>query len=201
MSQARGARGQRQRGARMSADERRKMVLDAAIVEFASYGLHGVSTDTIAERVGVSQPYVIRLFGSKKELFLEAGHKVFDRILDSLRAEVKKRSEEPTLAMKRAYVRLAALPEELLMMLQALTASKDPEVRGAVYQRLEEVYAYVEKVTGESSENIRLLFAQAMLLTISASIDLYSVAEEKDWARVLLGLEGRNVEKNAEQTS
>lgn len=184
----------------MSADERRKMVLDAAIVEFASYGLHGVSTDTIAERVGVSQPYVIRLFGSKKELFLEAGHTVFDRILDSLRAEVEKRPEEPMLAMKRAYVRLASLPEELLMMLQALAASKDPEVRDAVYQRLEEVYAYVEAATGESSENIRLLFAQAMLLTISASIDLYSVAEEKDWARVLLGLEDRDIgEKNAEE--
>lgn len=86
-------------------------------------------------------------------------------------------------------------------MLQALAASKDPQVRDAVYQRLEEVYAYVEAATGESAENIRLLFAQAMLLTISASIDLYSVAEEKDWARVLLGLEDRELKEDAEHTS
>lgn len=192
MSQARGSRGQRQRGARMSADERRRMVLDAAVIEFSSYGLHGVSTDTIADRVGVSQPYVIRLFGSKKELFLEAGHTVFDRLMASFQESVAETPEEPMLAIKRAYVKLSAVPEELLMLLQALAASRDPDVREAVYQRMEQVYSYVEETTGASEESIRLLFAQAMLLTISSSIDLYSVAGEKDWARVLLGLEERS---------
>ena len=62
---------------RMSGPQRRSVVIDAAIVEFGNYGLYGVSTDAIAERVGVSQPYVIRLFGSKKKRFLEAGKEGF----------------------------------------------------------------------------------------------------------------------------
>jgi AcrR family transcriptional regulator len=171
----------------MSRDERRDMVLDAAIVEFASYGLHGVTTDTIAERVGVSQPYVIRLFGSKKGLFLQAGQRVFDRIMAALREAVERNPEEPVRALQRAYVGLMNRREELLMLIQMFAASKDPEVLRAVQGRMEEIYAYVREATGEEEEVIRLLFAQAMLLTAAASIDLYSLAEEKEWARVLLG--------------
>src|SRR5665811_94531 len=57
---------------RKTADERRADVLDAALIEFATYGLHGASTVNIAVRAGISQPYVLRLFGTKKHLFLEA---------------------------------------------------------------------------------------------------------------------------------
>ena len=56
---------------RRTAEERRVDVLDAALIEFATYGLHGASTVNIAERAGISQPYVLRLFGTKKALFLE----------------------------------------------------------------------------------------------------------------------------------
>lgn len=175
------------RRTRMSRDERREMVLDAAIVEFASYGLHGVTTDTIAERVGVSQPYVIRLFGSKKGLFLEAGQRVFDRIMSALREAVERQPQEPMRALQRAYVGLMTQREELLMLIQVFAASKDPEVLRTVHERMEELYNYVKDVTGGSEEDLRLLFAQAMLLTAAASIDLYSLAEEKEWARALLG--------------
>ena len=54
---------------RKSAEERREAVLDAALVEFAEHGLHGGSTEAIAAKAGISQPYVFRLFGTKKELF------------------------------------------------------------------------------------------------------------------------------------
>ena len=54
---------------RKSAEERRESVLDAALEEFAEHGLHGGSTEAIAAKAGISQPYVFRLFGTKKELF------------------------------------------------------------------------------------------------------------------------------------
>ncbi|MGH3145143.1 MAG: TetR/AcrR family transcriptional regulator, partial [Rubrobacter sp.] len=57
---------------RKSSLERRETVLDAAVVEFAEKGLHGASTEGIAERAGISQPYVFKLFGTKKGLFLSA---------------------------------------------------------------------------------------------------------------------------------
>ena len=45
-------------------------VLDAATHEFAVKGLHGASTEDIARAAGISQPYLFRLFGTKKELYL-----------------------------------------------------------------------------------------------------------------------------------
>ena len=57
---------------RQSAQERRESILDAAMIEFAERGLHGTSTEDIAKRAGISQPYVFRLFGSKKKLFAAA---------------------------------------------------------------------------------------------------------------------------------
>ena len=55
---------------RQTADERREAVLDAAAREFSRKGLHGASTDAIAKDAGISQPYLFRLFGTKKELYL-----------------------------------------------------------------------------------------------------------------------------------
>src|SRR4051812_11529136 len=56
---------------RMSAEERRELVLAAAARAFARTGYAGTSTDAVAREAGVSQPYVVRIFGTKLELFLE----------------------------------------------------------------------------------------------------------------------------------
>ena len=57
-------------GTRSTAAERRDAVLRAAQVAFARGGLHGTSTEEIAEAAGISQPYLFRLFGTKKKLFV-----------------------------------------------------------------------------------------------------------------------------------
>ena len=64
---------------RMSADERREAVLEVAIAEFAETGLQGTSTERIAAGAGISHPYLFRLFGTKKELFLACVERCFDR--------------------------------------------------------------------------------------------------------------------------
>ena len=86
---------------RQTADERRVAVLAAADVEFALRGLHGASTDAIARRAGISQPYLFRLFGSKKELFLAVNDDCFARTLESFRAAASGKSGEEALARDR----------------------------------------------------------------------------------------------------
>ena len=54
---------------RLTAAERREAVLEAASVEFAARGYEGTSAVKIARRVGISQPYIFRLFGTKRNLF------------------------------------------------------------------------------------------------------------------------------------
>ena len=63
---------------RVPAAERRDALIDAAVHEFALRGLYGTPVDKIARRVGVAQPYVFSLFGSKKELFLAAVERGFE---------------------------------------------------------------------------------------------------------------------------
>ena len=53
---------------RLTAEERREAVLEAASVEFAAHGYEGASTEKIARRVGISQPHIFRLFGTKRNL-------------------------------------------------------------------------------------------------------------------------------------
>src|SRR5690242_20505696 len=60
----------RKRTRRLSAQERRADLLEAAVIEFAESGYHGTRTADIAARAGVSQPYVYALFPDKRALFL-----------------------------------------------------------------------------------------------------------------------------------
>src|SRR5882724_4225849 len=94
---------------RKTKDERREDILDAAMTVFASDGLKGASTDEIARVAGISQPYVFRLFGTKKELFMAVVARCFRMTLEVFqRAAEGKRGEEALEAMGKAYV------EELL---------------------------------------------------------------------------------------
>ena len=70
-------------GVRMSAEERRELVLEAAVAEFALGGLAGTSTEDVARRAGISQPYLFRLFPTKKGLFLALVERCYQRISGS----------------------------------------------------------------------------------------------------------------------
>src|ERR1700730_3600554 len=52
---------------RLTAPERREQILEAAVTVFAERGYEGASTDVIARMAGISQPYLFRLFGTKRE--------------------------------------------------------------------------------------------------------------------------------------
>lgn len=68
---------------RVTAAERRDALIDAAIEEFAVTGLHGTPVERIARRVGVAQPYVFSLFQTKRELFIAAVERCFERVGDA----------------------------------------------------------------------------------------------------------------------
>src|SRR3954466_11174982 len=93
--------------ARHTADERRAEITAAAAIEFARRGLDGATTDRIAERAGVSQPYVVRLFGTKKALFLSVANRAFERIAAAFReSAVGDTPEQRLQSMGLAYVAL-----------------------------------------------------------------------------------------------
>jgi AcrR family transcriptional regulator len=92
---------------RSTAAARRDEVLDAAMIEFAEHGFEGASTEDIARRAGISQPYLFRLFGTKKELFKASVARCLREALEMFqRAAEGKRGEEALHAIGQAYQRM-----------------------------------------------------------------------------------------------
>ncbi|MET7451124.1 TetR/AcrR family transcriptional regulator [Streptomyces sp. NPDC005574] len=117
---------------RMSAEERRESVIRAAQSEFARGGYYGTSTEAIAKRVGVSQPYLFRLFPGKKAIFLAAAERcVEDTIRTFEEASEGLHGEEALHAMANAYTTvIAEHPERLMMQMQMYVAVAAAEQAG-----------------------------------------------------------------------
>jgi AcrR family transcriptional regulator len=117
---------------RMSAEERRESVVRAAMSEFARSGYEGTSTAVIARRVGVSQPYLFRLFPNKQAIFLAAAQHCMEttrRLFADAAAGVP--PQERLKAMGIAYQRMIhADPDRLLMQMQTYVAVAAAEAAG-----------------------------------------------------------------------
>jgi AcrR family transcriptional regulator len=171
---------------RKSAEERREEILEAALVEFAAHGLDGGSTEAIARAVGISQPYVFRLFGTKKELFMATVERCMRGTLEMFRtASAGVKGEEALRAIGEAYVeRLTSDPTYLHSQMQAYAACDDPEIREVVRKGYGELVKYVERVSGMPAERVAHFFAKGMLLNVMASMDLLKADE--GWAERLI---------------
>lgn len=116
---------------RMSAEERRESVIRAAITEFARGGYNGTSTEAIAKRVGVSQPYLFRLFKNKRELFLAAAMRCLEETPKAFADALEVRPDSsPLEAMAAAYMRLIDDRDKLLMQMQTYVAVASAEAAG-----------------------------------------------------------------------
>src|SRR5215208_3167308 len=108
---------------RKSAEERREEIIALAIEQFAIGGYRGTSTEAIARAAGISQPYLFRLFKTKRELFLACLEDSDGRIFETFRNAARGVPKEEVLpAMGRAYVELLADKSALLFQMQSYAA-------------------------------------------------------------------------------
>ena len=172
---------------RLSAAERRDAILDAAQIEFADRGWAGTSTEDIARRAGISQPYLFRLFGTKKELFKASVSRCLRETLEMFqRAAEGKRGEEALQAIGQAYMdeMLTGDRVRLRAQMQAYVACDDPEICQVVRDGYGDLVAYAQRVSGLPPQEISRFFATGMLLNVLASMQ---VIENPDpWAQTLL---------------
>ena len=165
------------RSPRLSADERRDAIVAAGIEEFAAHGLAGGSTDAIARRAGVSQPYVFQLFGTKKDLFIAVIRRAFERTRiafedasDQFARGERVDCDTPLGAMGQAYIELLADRTLLLAQLQAYAACSDPDVRATVRREFDELHRWVAERSGASPNDVLGFFATGMLLNVDAAV-------------------------------
>jgi AcrR family transcriptional regulator len=163
---------------RMPAAERRELVLEAAVAEFAPRGLAGTSTEDVARRAGISQPYLFRLFPTKKALFLALVEQCFRRVRDAFTEAAGDLTGDPALeAMAHAYEILLEDRTLLLMQMQAYAACDDPEIRVATRAGYKKLWELVERITGLPFQRVVDFFAVGMLMNVAAAMDLPSVDE------------------------
>jgi AcrR family transcriptional regulator len=167
----------------MSADERRESVVRAAYTEFARTGYHGTSTETIARRVGVSQPYLFRLFPGKQALFRAAAERCFEVLV----AAFEKASEglggaAAKEAMAGEYANLILDRDVLLMQMQlyvAAASAEDPELSDFIRRRWTDLWDFVRARTGADDEELAHFFGTGML--INALVSLGIPADDRCW--------------------
>ena len=163
---------------RMSADERRELVLEAALREFAVSGFAGTSTENVARRAGISQPYLFRLFPTKKELFLALVERCFRRVEAAFKAAAEDLTGDAALeAMGNAYESLLEDRTLLLLQMQAYAACDDPAIRAATRAGYKKLWMLVERLTGLPFERVVEFFAMGMLMNVAAAMDLPAVDE------------------------
>lgn len=175
---------------RSTAEERREQILDAALTEFAARGLSGASTDAIARQVGISQPYLFRLFGTKKDLFIASIERCFADTLKQFRGAAGDLTGQEALdAMGMAYGEwILSDPRRLRAQMNAYVACDDPGIREVVQRGFGRIVELAES-TGVAPEAVNAFFARGMLLNVIASMGL--VGAPQPWAERLVANCGR----------
>lgn len=178
---------------RSTAAARRDEVLDAAMIEFADHGFEGASTEDIARRAGISQPYLFRLFGTKKELFKASVARCLRETLEMFqRAAEGKRGEAALKAIGQAYQK--QLEEDRMRLraqMQAYAACDDPEIRDVVRAGFGDLVAYVRRVSGADWPTVWGFFSTGMLLNVLASMHVDN--EPEPWMQDLLSGSGKEL--------
>lgn len=191
----------------MSAEERRESVIRAAMSEFARGGYYGTSTEAIAKRVGVSQPYLFRLFPSKKAIFLAASarcledtRKVFEKASEGLRGE------EALHAMATAYSQLIADdPDKLQMQLQtyvavaAAEAAGDHEFGEMVRAGWMEIWEAAHLPLGADVKETTTFMAYGMLVNILSAMEF--PADHRVWEGLYLSAQPKGGSARAQSPS
>jgi AcrR family transcriptional regulator len=162
-------------GKRMKAEDRKVLILEAAIEEYGRNGMHATSVEAIAERAGVSQPYIFRLFGTKAELIEAAIVHHTTNLRARFRDAVEQREPgaSPLEAMAMAYLGfMSDDANSLRCQLHTWAAASDPAIKEVAQRTYREIWDQVVETSGASADEVRDFMAQGMLLTVLGALDL-----------------------------
>ncbi|WEK62648.1 MAG: TetR/AcrR family transcriptional regulator [Candidatus Microbacterium colombiense] len=155
---------------RIPSGERREQILAAASLVFGERGYFGATTDQIAKAAGISQPYVVRMFGSKETLFIEVLARASDKLLDTFSAVIDewKATGSPDDRIGRllgtAYVNLVEDRGILLSLMQAFSMGHDAVIGAGARADFLRIYRLLREEAGFDPVAARSFLAEGMLL-------------------------------------
>jgi AcrR family transcriptional regulator len=185
---------------RMAMEERREIVLRQSIPVFARYGFEGATTAEIAKRSGVTQPYIFKLFESKKALFIEACERNMRTTIAQMRESAGGKTGRDALeAMGLAYVeRMEKDRDSLLLQMQQYAACWDEDVQRTVRRCMQEMWDMVLDRSQVAVEEIALFFAKGMMCNVMAAAD-GSYGNDPQWQPVIDALWSHKREAGEQQ--
>ncbi|RFA17928.1 TetR/AcrR family transcriptional regulator [Subtercola boreus] len=179
---------------RMRGEDRRELIMQAAMKVFGDYGYVGATTAQIARAAGVSQPYVVQAFGTKEQLFLAVIERALQSLLGAFARVVESDRdapvgpEHPTLSARlgAAYVDQLNEPGLLLSLMHAFVLGKDHTIGPAGRGGFMQVYRYLRDAAGFSPEEVRAFLAEGMLINTMIGLRMIDEFDTDADARELL---------------
>lgn len=170
-----------------TAEERRPLVIAAAIAAFARTGYRGTTVADVAAEAGISSAYVFKLFPSKEQLFVGALESCFDRVVEALgrgAATTTDQSPDGVLdAMGGAYAELISDRTLLMLQVHAQSAAEVPEIGAALRRGYAHVTEYASTRSGATDAAVQRFIAFGQLCHLVVTLDLDDTTEP--WARTL----------------
>ncbi|HEX3679519.1 MAG TPA: TetR/AcrR family transcriptional regulator [Galbitalea sp.] len=172
---------------RMASDERRILVLEAATAVFGQRGYAGTTTDQVATAAGVSQPYVVRIFGTKEKLFLAVLQRALDTLMAAFRRALADTAPEPVHhRLGVAYADLLTDRGLLLSLMHGFVLGADPEVGKVARAGFLEVYSFLKDEAGMAPEEASDFLAHGMMLNTLIGLRMTDEYDTNPDARELL---------------
>jgi AcrR family transcriptional regulator len=157
---------------RMSAEARREEVVGIAFRHFAEGGFDGTSTEDIARETGVSQPYLFRLFKTKRGLYEACVDRCFQRVEGVFADAVAGVTpEERFAAMGKAYGEQLLPDRHALLFQMRAYAVADPAIRAYVRAKFERLRQAVADLAGVAPEDTWGFFGDGMLFNVVAMLE------------------------------
>ncbi len=161
---------------RMSREDRQRSIVAAATEQFARGGYAGTTTDEVARAAGVSQPYVVRMFGGKAKLFAAVFTAAFERIVAVFeerldRLEIDPDSPEFWESLGGAYRELVTDRAQLLVLMHGFAAGAEPGIGELARSGMAHIYAMIVDRTGCSPDQARDFLAHGMLINVLLAIE------------------------------
>ncbi|MEF3404540.1 TetR/AcrR family transcriptional regulator [Agromyces sp. CCNWLW203] len=157
---------------RMKAADRRELILQAATAVFGAKTYVGTTTDEVARAAGVSQPYVVRLFGTKEKLFVEVIERAYARLLAEFRAALPGPVEGRVERMGTAYTELLAERGMLPVIAGSTTLGGEPVIGRVARRGFSEIWSFAREEAGLSEEETRRFMATGMLINAVVGLRL-----------------------------
>jgi AcrR family transcriptional regulator len=158
---------------RGTAAQRRSQAVTAGMGAFADLGVTTAAVQRVATEIGVSPPYLYRLFGSTQGFFLACLDELATRVRGVFRQAAGDHPAHALPAMGEGFRVLLADRENSGLWLQAFAvASRNEEVAGRLRALMSDALAESGRLSGAAPEELTRFLARGALVALLRALDV-----------------------------